>query len=206
MRFARLGCGLALAGVLSAAGRYALPISPAGVSASSSSSAKSFKACAHSAISLHQFTAGAAASEAAEAWDRAKDATSIVVLEAFIVRYKDTFYADLARARVDDLRKGTQPTPTQPSTEASANQAVGSACTVSKNLINITQERVPRAMKLGQMQRQPARTCGGRQGKHAFTLRVVAHQCAEPTMRLPGSPTNRPSVVRLHDRQVTEDP
>ena len=145
-------------------------------------------------------------SEAAEAWDRAKDATSIVVLEAFIVRYKDTFYADLARARVDDLRKGTQPTPTQPSTEASANQAVGSARTVSKNLINITQERVPRAMKLGQMQRQPARTCGGRQGKHAFTWRVVAHQCAEPTMRLPGSPTNRPSVVRLHDRQVTEDP
>ena len=27
------------------------------------------------------------------------------VLEAFIVRYKDTFYAELARARIDDLKK-----------------------------------------------------------------------------------------------------
>ena len=44
-------------------------------------------------------------SEAAEAWDRAKDATSIAVLEAFITRYKDTFYADLARARSDDLKR-----------------------------------------------------------------------------------------------------
>ena len=35
--------------------------------------------------------------EAAEAWDRTKDTTNIAVLEAFIVRYKDTYYADLAR-------------------------------------------------------------------------------------------------------------
>src|SRR5262245_12372785 len=44
-------------------------------------------------------------SEAAEAWDRAKDATSIAVLEAFSARYKDTFYAELARARIDDLKR-----------------------------------------------------------------------------------------------------
>jgi formylglycine-generating enzyme required for sulfatase activity len=44
-------------------------------------------------------------SEAAEAWDRTKDTTNLAVLEAFIARYKDTFYADLARARVDDLKK-----------------------------------------------------------------------------------------------------
>jgi formylglycine-generating enzyme required for sulfatase activity len=44
-------------------------------------------------------------SEAAEAWDRAKDGTSVAVLEAFIARYKDTFYADLARARIADLKK-----------------------------------------------------------------------------------------------------
>jgi hypothetical protein len=44
-------------------------------------------------------------SEAAEAWDRAKDGTSVPLLEAFIARYKDTFYADLARARIADLKK-----------------------------------------------------------------------------------------------------
>jgi formylglycine-generating enzyme required for sulfatase activity len=44
-------------------------------------------------------------SEAAEAWDRTKDATSIALLEAFIVRFKDTFYAELARTRIDDLKK-----------------------------------------------------------------------------------------------------
>jgi Caspase domain len=43
--------------------------------------------------------------EAAEAWDRAKDATGLAVLEAFVVRYKDTIYADLARARIDELKK-----------------------------------------------------------------------------------------------------
>jgi formylglycine-generating enzyme required for sulfatase activity len=44
-------------------------------------------------------------SEAAEAWDRTKDATTIAILEAFITRYKDTFYAELARARVEELKK-----------------------------------------------------------------------------------------------------
>jgi uncharacterized caspase-like protein len=50
-------------------------------------------------------TAAARLSEAAEAWDRTKDATSVAVLEAFIARYAETFYADLARARIEDLRK-----------------------------------------------------------------------------------------------------
>jgi hypothetical protein len=50
-------------------------------------------------------TMAARLSEAAEAWDRTKDATSVAVLEAFIARYAETFYADLARARIEDLRK-----------------------------------------------------------------------------------------------------
>src|SRR4029077_3335108 len=45
-------------------------------------------------------------SEAAEAWGATKDATSIAVLEAFAARYKESFYADLARSRIDELRKG----------------------------------------------------------------------------------------------------
>jgi uncharacterized caspase-like protein len=44
-------------------------------------------------------------SEAAEAWDRTKDTTNIAVLEAFIVRFKYTFLAELARARLDELKK-----------------------------------------------------------------------------------------------------
>src|SRR5262249_13155129 len=44
-------------------------------------------------------------SEAAEAWERVKDATSVTVLEAFIARFKETFYADLARARIDESKR-----------------------------------------------------------------------------------------------------
>jgi Caspase domain len=44
-------------------------------------------------------------SEAAEAWDRAKDATSIAILDAYVARFPGTFYADLARARIEELRK-----------------------------------------------------------------------------------------------------
>lgn len=42
-------------------------------------------------------------SEAAEAWDRTKDSTNIAVLGAFAARFKDTFYAELARARIAEL-------------------------------------------------------------------------------------------------------
>jgi uncharacterized caspase-like protein len=44
-------------------------------------------------------------SEAAEAWSATKDATSLAVLEAFAARYKDTFYAELAHARIDELKR-----------------------------------------------------------------------------------------------------
>jgi formylglycine-generating enzyme required for sulfatase activity len=44
-------------------------------------------------------------SEAAEAWDRTKDTTSIGVLEAFASHFKDTFYVELARARIEELKK-----------------------------------------------------------------------------------------------------
>lgn len=44
-------------------------------------------------------------SEAAEAWAATKDTTNAAVLEAFIARYKDTFYAELARARMEEVRK-----------------------------------------------------------------------------------------------------
>ena len=44
-------------------------------------------------------------SEAAEAWAAAERTTSIPALEAFIARYKETFYAELAQARIEELKK-----------------------------------------------------------------------------------------------------
>jgi hypothetical protein len=43
--------------------------------------------------------------EASDAWSATKDTTSIPVLEAFVARYWDTHYAELARARIRELRK-----------------------------------------------------------------------------------------------------
>jgi hypothetical protein len=51
----------------------------------------------------------ASLSEAAEAWDRTKDTKNIALLESFIARYKDTFFAQLARAQVDELKKHEPP-------------------------------------------------------------------------------------------------
>ncbi len=44
-------------------------------------------------------------SEAGEAWSATKDTTNIAVLGAFVTRYGDTFYAELARARIQELKK-----------------------------------------------------------------------------------------------------
>jgi uncharacterized caspase-like protein len=44
-------------------------------------------------------------SEAAQAWAVAQGTTSQRVLESFIRRYGDSFYGDLARARLEDLKK-----------------------------------------------------------------------------------------------------
>jgi hypothetical protein len=60
-------------------------------------------------------SAPAPLSEAAEAWGATKDTTSIATLELFIDRYKDTYYAGLARLRIEELKKriamATPPSP-----------------------------------------------------------------------------------------------
>jgi carboxyl-terminal processing protease len=43
--------------------------------------------------------------EAAQAWSLIKDTTNISALEAFIRRFGDTFYGDLAKARVSDMKQ-----------------------------------------------------------------------------------------------------
>ena len=44
-------------------------------------------------------------SEASEAWGATKETKDIALLERFIARYKETFYAELARSRIDELKR-----------------------------------------------------------------------------------------------------
>jgi len=53
-------------------------------------------------------------SEAAEAWVATKDTASIPALELFIASYKDSYYAGLARLRIEELKK-QQPAAIPPS-------------------------------------------------------------------------------------------
>jgi hypothetical protein len=73
---------------------------------------------------------GSPGSDAAQAWSATKDTTNTAVLEAFIQRYRDTFYADLARARLDDLRQSMKKTGqvaavAPPGAESKETSAVG---------------------------------------------------------------------------------
>jgi uncharacterized caspase-like protein len=57
----------------------------------------------------------ATAHEAFEAWSATMETTNLTVLKAFIARYGDTFYAELARARIAELRRQGMGTSTTPS-------------------------------------------------------------------------------------------
>ena len=54
-------------------------------------------------------------SEAAEAWDRTKDTTSVAALELFMAAYQNTYYAGLARLRIEELKKQQVAIATPPS-------------------------------------------------------------------------------------------
>jgi hypothetical protein len=45
---------------------------------------------------------------AADAWDRTKDTTSIPALEAFVRRFGDTYYGDLAKVRLSELKQAAE--------------------------------------------------------------------------------------------------
>lgn len=63
------------------------------------------------------------ASEAAQAWSAAKDTTSTAVLEEFIRRYSETFYAALARARLEELQQAKKPAQADQSSPSSEEAA-----------------------------------------------------------------------------------
>jgi uncharacterized caspase-like protein len=96
-----------------------------------------------------------APSDGAQAWAAAKDATNIAALEAFIARYPDTYYADLARLRIEELQKSqiaaatpplartTAPPkvdPPQPALAASAQEASCRYHKVGSSLLNVSKD------------------------------------------------------------------
>lgn len=86
---------------------------------------------------------------AAQAWAAAKDTTNPAILEAFILRFSDTFYGDMARAKLDDLKKGqvavvppppvsSAVTPQTPSTQSAAVDPADRAWATAQNSTSIT--------------------------------------------------------------------
>lgn len=71
---------------------------------------------------------GSGNSAAAEAWPLVKDTTNIAALDAFIRRFGDTFYGDLARARLADLNKPKPAPPAQPAVAANAARGSAASC------------------------------------------------------------------------------
>jgi uncharacterized caspase-like protein len=47
--------------------------------------------------------------EAADAWNATKESSNLALLDAFAARYSDTFFAELARARIDELKGASAP-------------------------------------------------------------------------------------------------
>jgi uncharacterized caspase-like protein len=68
-------------------------------------------------------------SDAAQAWAAAQGTTSQGVLESFIRRYSDSFYADLARARLEELKKAQADKAAQPQTASRTGAQDSSANT-----------------------------------------------------------------------------
>jgi hypothetical protein len=64
-----------------------------------------FNPAAVAAAAPRAAAAPSAAREAFEAWSLTMDTTNLTVLKAFIARYGDTFYAELARARMAELHR-----------------------------------------------------------------------------------------------------
>jgi hypothetical protein len=66
-----------------------------------------------------------ALTEAERAWEIAKDTTSLAVLGAFITRYKDSFYVEVARARMEELKKKQSVAAAPPVTRPGVAPSVG---------------------------------------------------------------------------------
>lgn len=69
--------------------------------------------------------------EAERAWLIIKDTTSIPALDAFVRRFPDSFYADLARSKIEELRRAQ---PTQQNSPSAAKLAGASLSSITDDL------------------------------------------------------------------------
>ena len=72
--------------------------------------------------------------EAASVWGATKDTNSAAVLEAFVSRFGDTPFGDLARARLDEVKKAAAATPPKPPPEAKPSPQKEADAPVSTDL------------------------------------------------------------------------
>jgi uncharacterized caspase-like protein len=129
-------------------------------------------------------------SEAAEAWSATKDTTSVAVLEAYLTRYKETFYAELARNRIEELKqqqvaiaKAAKPEPAKPATGAGNQSITMGNYTVDKmssvaGVVVGTRQLTVDASKPESAIAACAAACDGVPQCLAFDLSVVYGQCA----------------------------
>jgi formylglycine-generating enzyme required for sulfatase activity len=111
-------------------------------------------------------------SEAERVWAEASKTKNPAVLEAFIARYGDSFYADLARARLEELRSQTLaalPAPGRPTTSGGTRplrvKDVFQSCDVCPEMVVVP----PGSFTMGSPGNEPARsTAEGPQ--HAVTI------------------------------------
>jgi hypothetical protein len=74
-------------------------------------------------------------SEAAEAWDAVKNTTNPALLEAFIQRYGTTFFAELAMARLNELKAAAaKARPSAPSLHRCGRTASANASRFTKKI------------------------------------------------------------------------
>jgi uncharacterized caspase-like protein len=65
--------------------------------------------------------------EAQQVWGTIQNTNSVAVLERFIQQFPASFYGEIARTRLDELRKGQAPAPSVPPSSAPKSAPPGSA-------------------------------------------------------------------------------
>src|SRR5262245_46899636 len=99
-------------------------------------------------------------SEAERAWATAKDSTSIAVLEAFVRRFGDTYYGDLAKARLTELKQAalavSPPIAPVPSHPSACKGLSGDTCKASPDCRWVSPAQEGRPGQLSYCRARPA--------------------------------------------------
>ncbi|MCL2716205.1 MAG: SUMF1/EgtB/PvdO family nonheme iron enzyme [Alphaproteobacteria bacterium] len=89
---------------------------------------------------------GVAQDKAERAWAAARDTTSVALLEEFIRRYGDSFYASVARTRIEELKKAQVAAAVPPAAPSAARTPPGSSalpCGSGAMTVSFSPSRAP---------------------------------------------------------------